>query len=95
MLGRRRIDVRVEVAPGCDLHQVVELLEGAALADERIRTEPRPRLELAEIAKDKLVLHLRPWTDASDQADVSTALLIRARAAMAGTGVEHAIAIVN
>lgn len=95
VLGQRRIDVRVEVAPGCDLHQVVELIEDAVLADDRIRAEPRPRLELAEIAKDKLVLHMRPWTDASAQGDVATALLLRARAALAPIGVEHAVAIVN
>ncbi len=95
VLGRRRIDVRVEVAPGCDLHQLAELIEDAVLADDRIQAEPRPRLELAEIAKDKLVLHVRPWTDAGAQGDVSTALLLRARAALATSGLEHAVAIVT
>jgi small conductance mechanosensitive channel len=93
VLGRRRIELRVEVAPGADLHRVVELVEGAVLADERVHPEPRPRLELSEIAKDKVVLHMRPWTDAGEQGSVSTAILERARAALAGSGVEHAIAI--
>jgi small conductance mechanosensitive channel len=93
VLGRRRIELRVEVAPGSDLHRVVELIEGAVLADERIHHEPRPRLQLSEIARDKLVLHMRPWTDARDQGAVSSAILERAEAALAGSGVEHAIAI--
>lgn len=95
VLGRRRIDVRVEVAPGANLHQVIELVEGAVLADDRIHAKPAPKLELAEIARDKLVLHMRPWTDADDQGAVSTALLERAGTALAGAGVEHAIAIVG
>jgi small conductance mechanosensitive channel len=93
VLGRRRIELRVEIAPGADLHRVVELVEGAVLADDRIHAEPRPRLELSEIARDKLVLHMRPWTDAGDQGAVSTALLERAGAALASSGVEHALAI--
>jgi small conductance mechanosensitive channel len=93
VLGRRRIELRVEIAPGADLHRVVELVEGAVLADDRIHAEPRPRLELSEIARDKLVLHMRPWTDAGDQGAVSAALLERAGAALAGSGVDHAIAI--
>ena len=95
VLGRRRIDVRVEVAPGANLHQIIELVEGAVLADDRIHAKPAPKLELAEIARDKLVLHMRPWTDADDQGAVSTALLERAGTALAGAGVEHAIAIVG
>lgn len=95
ILGRRRIDVRVEVAPGCDLPRVVELVEGAVRADERIHAEPPPRLELAEIARDKLVLHVKPWTDAGDQGAVSTALLARTRDALASAGVEHAVAVVG
>lgn len=58
---------------------MVTLIEDAVLADDRIRAEPRPRLELAEIAKDKLVLHMRPWTDAAAQGDVATALLLLGR----------------
>ena len=50
---------------------------------------------VAEIARDKLVLHMRPWTDADDQGAVSTALLERAGTALAAAGVEHAIAIVG
>ncbi|HVV88249.1 MAG TPA: mechanosensitive ion channel family protein [Kofleriaceae bacterium] len=95
VLGRRRIDLRVEVAPTADLHKVAELIEGAIMADDRVHAEPRPSLELAEIARDKLVLHLRPWTDASDQGAAGTAMLLRARDALQAAGVEHAISIVG
>lgn len=93
VLGRRRIELRIEVAPGADLHRVVELVEDAVLADDRIQREPRPRLELSEIARDKVVLHMRPWTTAGDQGAVSAALLARAGGALARSGVEHAVAI--
>lgn len=93
-LGRRRIELRVEVPPTADLSKLAELVEGAVLADRRVQSEPRPKLELSEIGKDKLVLHLRPWTDAADQSSVSTAILDRARTALAGSGVEHAITVV-
>ena len=95
VLGRRRIELRVEVAPGADLHRIALLVEGAVLADDRIHAEPRPKLELVEIARDKLVLHMRPWTAAGDQAAVSTELMMRARVALAESGVEHAVAIVG
>ncbi len=95
VLGRRRIDLRVEVAQSCDLHKVVTLVEDAVLADDRVQASPRPKLELHEVRHDKLVLHMRPWTDATDQGAVSTGILERTREAMAGSGVEHAIAIVG
>jgi small conductance mechanosensitive channel len=94
ILGRRRLEVRVEVPPACDLPRMVELIERAVMADDRIVVEPRPRLELSEIARDKLVLHMRPWTAAADQGEVATALMLRTRAALADSGVEHAIAVV-
>lgn len=92
-LGRRRLSLRVEVAPGADLHRVIELVEAAVLTDDRIHSEPRPRLELAEISRDKLVLLMRPWTDAGDQDGVSAAMMLRAREALTGSGVEYAVAI--
>ena len=46
-----------------------------------------------EIARDKVVLHMRPWTTAGDQGAVSAALLARAGGALARSGVEHAVAI--
>ena len=93
VLGRRRIDLRVEVPTAVDLHKVVTLVEDAVLADERVQASPRPRLELLEIRSDKLVLQMKPWTDATDQSSVSTGILERTRTAMAGAGVDHAISI--
>lgn len=95
ILGRRRIDLRIEVSTAADLHRVVTLVEDAVLADDRVQSEPRPRLELTEIRHDKVVLHMRPWTDATDQGAVSTGILERTRLAMSPLAVDHAIAIVT
>lgn len=92
-LGRRRVNLKLSVAHGANLHQVKELVEGVALADPRVHAIPRPELELTEIAAESLVLYMRPWVAADDMAPVSLALLERVRETLDGEGVKFTAAI--
>jgi small conductance mechanosensitive channel len=92
-LGRRRVNLKLSVGHGANLHQVKELVEGVALADPRVHALPRPELELTEIAAENLVLYMRPWVAADDMAPVSLALLERVRETLDGEGVKFTAAI--
>jgi small conductance mechanosensitive channel len=92
-LGRRRVNLKLSIAHGANLHQVKELVEGVALADPRVHAMPRPELELTEIAADNLVLYMRPWVAADDMAPVSLALLERVRETLDTEGVKFTAAI--
>lgn len=92
-LGRRRVNLKLSVAHGANLHHVKELVEGVALADPRVHAIPRPELELAEVAADNLVLFMRPWVAADDMGPVSLALLERVRETLDHEGVKYTAAI--
>lgn len=92
-LGRRRVNLKLAVAHGANLHHVKELVEGVALADPRVHATPRPELELTEITADHLVLFMRPWVGADDMGPVALALLERVRQTLDGEGVKYTAAI--
>ena len=91
VLGTRRVDILVSIAQGSDLFQVKRWLEGVAMTDRRVLTNPAPALELTEITPDAIKLYLRPWTTVADFPHVAADTLERIREVLSQNGVKFSV----
>ena len=66
----RRIDLVVGISYEDDMAQTREILQGLAVADNRILTDPAPTVAVAELADSSVNLVFRPWVKTGDYWDV-------------------------
>jgi small conductance mechanosensitive channel len=93
VLGRRRLDLVVNVPQASNLAQVRKLLLDVIAADQRFQTSPAPTIYIGEITDASIKLHVRPWTMATDYAEVATETMERIKAAMDNANVKYAVGI--
>jgi small conductance mechanosensitive channel len=92
-LGTRRIDIRVSVPHGTNLHDARQWLEAAARSDARVHEAPAPAVDLTEVTLSGLVLYLRPWTTCDDYLGVATATIERIKRTFDEHSVSIAVAV--
>jgi small conductance mechanosensitive channel len=93
VLGHRRVDLVVGVAQAADLRAVRELLEGVVRGDPRIRQDPSPHIELAEITDVGMKLYVRPWTGVGDYAKVAADIMERVKQAMEAASLKYSVTL--
>ena len=71
----RRIDIVIGCSYDDDIDKVKEVLADVLSKDERILTEPKPRIALSELADSSVNFIVRPWVKNSEYLDVLYSLL--------------------
>ena len=66
----RRIDLVIGISYDDDLHEAKNILEQLVSDDNRILTDPAPKIALAEFADSSLNLVVRPWVKTEEYWDV-------------------------
>ncbi len=80
----RRLELPVTVAGPADARRVMELLQGAALAQARVLKDPPPQALLSGFSGDSMSFDLRVWIDQSgDWAQIRSELALAIRAKLA------------
>ena len=95
VLGRRRVDLVVNISTANDLAKVRQLLESVVLADQRVHQSPSTTIELAEVADSGVKLYLRPWTSCEHYSDVAAETMERIRDTLATAGLKFSVALQN
>ena len=71
----RRIDIVIGCSYDDDIDKVKEVLADVLSKDERILTEPKPRIALSELADSSVNFIVRPWVKNAEYLDVLYSLL--------------------
>jgi small conductance mechanosensitive channel len=95
VLGRRRVDLIVNVTESPDLARVKSLLEGAVLGDNRVSVMPPPTIEVAEVTDTGIKLHVQPWTTVEHYHDVAIGAMERLRDAMQSAGLKFSVRVLH
>jgi small conductance mechanosensitive channel len=93
VLGRRRVDLVVNVLQVADVAKVKELLTAALIADSRIHPDPGATVEVVELGDQSAKLWLRPWTDTDLYSTVASDAMGRVRDALVGAGLKFTITL--
>jgi small conductance mechanosensitive channel len=93
VLGRRRVDLVVNIAAPADLFKVRQLLEGVVLADQRVQQAPAPTIDVAEVADTSMKLYLRPWTSSEHYSEVAANTMERIKDTLAAAGLKFSVAL--
>ena len=93
VLGRRRVDMVVNVLQVTDITQLRELLAGAIGNEPRIHPEPKPVIEVVELTDASAKLWLRPWTDADSYGAVAAATMAHVRDALLAANLKFSITL--
>ena len=93
VLGRRRVDMVLNVLAVTDIAQLKETLAVAIAADSRIHPEPKPLIEVVELTDVSTKLWLRPWTDADSYSAVAAATMGAVREALSASGHKFSITL--
>ena len=75
LFKERRIDIVIGCSYDDDIDKVKEVLADVLSKDERILTEPKPRIALSELADSSVNFIVRPWVKNSEYLDVLYSLL--------------------
>ncbi len=84
----RRVDVVAQVAYGSDVAKVKALLKGVCDANELIRQDPAPFVELNNMGESSLDFTVRAWCNGGDYWTVYFALLDEIKKALDENGIE-------
>lgn len=91
VLGRRRIDLIVNVTDGADVGRVRQVLDAALADDARLEAVPRPTIEVAAIGDTSVKLYVRPWVSADKYEALAAETMHRLRDALANAGMRFTI----
>ena len=90
VLGQRRIDLLITLAPHADLLRAKQLLAELCEADERILSEPAPAIGVQDLTDLGVQLYLRPWVRATDYGATRSTLLEAIKVHFDAEGIEFA-----
>jgi len=62
----RRVDMKFGIGYGDDLLKAKKILEEMVMADERILTDPKPQVAVAELGDSSVNFVVRPWVNSPD-----------------------------
>lgn len=91
VLGRRRVDLLVNVSDPPDLARIKQILEGAVLGDNRVSSTPPPSIDIAEVTETGIKLHVQPWTTVEHYHEVAIATMERLRDSMQSAGLKFSV----
>ena len=92
-LGRRRVDMVINVQQVTDVVQLKALLAAAIERETRIHPEPTPLIEIIELTDASAKLWVRPWTDSDSYGSVAADAMAAIRDAMTGAGLKFTITL--
>jgi small conductance mechanosensitive channel len=93
VLGRRRVDMVINVLQVTDVVKLKDLLAQAIAREERIHPEPKPLIEVIELTDASAKLWLRPWTDADSYGSVAAEVMSTVRDVLTGAGLKFSITL--
>lgn len=93
VLGRRRVDLVINVVQVTDVPQLRKLIAGALEGASRIHPEPAPTVEVIELTDASARLWVRPWTDADSYGAVAAEVMDRVRDAMLAANLKFTITL--
>ncbi len=62
----RRVDMTVGIGYTSDVQKACSIINDIIAADDRVLTDPKPTIELAEFADSSMNMVVRPWTKKED-----------------------------
>ena len=93
VLGRRRVDMVVNVQQVTDVAKLREILASAIGNESRIHADPKPLIEVIELTDASAKLWLRPWTDADSYGAVAAATMANVRDALLAANLKFSITL--
>ncbi|WP_308389724.1 mechanosensitive ion channel domain-containing protein [Acidithiobacillus sp. AMEEHan] len=94
VLGQRRIDLLITLAPQADLLRAKQLLAELCDADERILSEPAPAIGVQDLTELGVQVYLRPWVRAADYGGTRSDLLEAIKMRFDAEGIELALRLI-
>ena len=93
VLGRRRVDLLVDVMNPPELGRVKQILESAVAGDSRVSSTPPPAIDIAEITETGVKLNVQPWTTVEHYHDVAIATMERMRDTLHAAGLKFSVSV--
>lgn len=91
VLGKRRVDLVVDVVDARDLPRIKSVVQGVLGAEARFDATHAASISIAEVTDTGAKLHVRPWTSADVYGDVVPAVLEQLKDALVGAGLKFTI----
>lgn len=86
--GTRRVDMKIGISYSSDINKAKQIVSDLLAADERVLADPKPVVEVVEMADSSVNLVVRPWVKTSDYWAVLFAMHQRIKEGFDAGGIE-------